>query len=377
MKALFRLIGWNALLLIVGAAILEAAFGSWFGRDPLPGLNVFRNVEWVLPVDHLYPSPDPVLYRRDRWGLRGNFGAPSSVDLLVIGGSTADERFIAEGRTWPDIMSQCLAAAGLPQGVANAGVTGQSSRGHALNYDLWFSKISGLAPKFTLVYVGINEIWADSPEALIRNDVRLFNEQANSAGRWAVQFHRFKMKSALYRLYRTIKGQWVAAQAGITYSLGGERQPGGREVDRFTRSWVSGEMPIGGAQHSKLDAKIKASYQKTLSGYRINLGRLIDKIQAAGSQPVLMTQLWASYRREGPVVKGTAYDYVRQEAFNRVTREMCQSRNIPCLDLARNVTFQPGDTFDVIHTTPTGSRQIGDFACRQMVPIIHRFKGSP
>ncbi len=41
--------------------------------------------------------------------------------------------------------------------VANAGITGQNSVGHILNFHNWFNYISNLNPKYIIAFVGINE----------------------------------------------------------------------------------------------------------------------------------------------------------------------------------------------------------------------------
>lgn len=373
-KSIVRLIAWNAGLFLVIIAVLEAIFGAWISGDPLSNLNVIRNVEWRYSVDHLYERSEQAVYRRDRWGFRGSFDEPSDVNVLAIGGSTTDQRFITEDETWAAVLAACLTANGEPARVANAGVTGQSSYGHALNFELWFSQIPDLKPRFVLGYIGINELFANSETAAIRNDVRLYNEAANPSSRWSIGFHHVKMKSAFYRVYKLAAGQWTAFKAGVSYGFFGNDEPELRATENFTRTFQKEELRIDSEAYAKLTRGVQKAYGKRLKKYRENLGYLAERIEGIGATPIFVTQRWASYRKNGMVIRGRASDHALQEAFNQVSRDVCRTRNLPCIDLAREVEFLPGETYDPVHTTPAGSRKVGKYLCARMIPIMKRPK---
>lgn len=373
-KPIFRLIAWNAGLFAVIVVVLEAVFGTWISGDPLSNLNVFRNIDWRYSVDHLYDRSEQVVYRRDRWGLRGSFDEPGNINVLAIGGSTTDERFITEGETWPDVLGECLTENGKPTKVANAGITGQSSYGHALNFELWFSQIPTLKPRFVLGYVGINEIFSNSVTASIRNDVRLYNEAANPASRWSIGFQHIKMKSTFYRLYKLAAGQWTAFNAGVNYRVSGTDQPHLRATDKFASTFQKSTIRTDSEAYAELVRGVQKGYGKRLAKYAENLAYLIERIEKIGATPILVTQRWASYREEGMVIRGRAFDHALQEAFNQITRDVCQARNLPCIDLAREMEFLPGEVYDPVHTTPAGSRKVGKYLCARMIPIMKRPK---
>ena len=60
-----------------------------------------------------------------------------------------------------------------------------------------------------------------------------------------------------------------------------------------------------------------------------------------------------------------------QEPFHDVTRRMCKKANLACVDLAREFVFEAGDTYDVVHTTPQGSRRVGEFLCRKLSGMLN------
>jgi hypothetical protein len=54
------------------------------------------------------------------------------------------------------VLQTCLAQNGAGLTVANAGVDGQSTVGHIMNFKWWFPNIPRLAPDYILFYLGLN-----------------------------------------------------------------------------------------------------------------------------------------------------------------------------------------------------------------------------
>ena len=73
--------------------------------------------------------------------------------MLSVGGSTTDQRFIDNNRTWQSNLERLLNVA-----VINGGVDGQTSYGHIFSIKRWHSKV--LKPKEVdaiIFYVGVND----------------------------------------------------------------------------------------------------------------------------------------------------------------------------------------------------------------------------
>ena len=361
-----KIIVWNSAGICLVLMLAEVVFGKWFWGDPLSNINVFRDIEWIYSAEQLYGRKDVVVYRRDKWGFRGGFADPAEIDILTVGGSTTDERFITEGETWTDRLGQCLRGAGYNLIVGNAGVTGQSTRGYLANFDLWFSQVRGLNPKYILAYIGINDTWALGAEAQYKDDVRRFNEEKNNTTAWAVWLQGVKMKSSLYRIYRIVKGQWTAIRAGIViepnFSMD---QPADREFAAQNATSMKKSMHINSDSYLRLYRKGQVQRKPMLQNFRKNLLDFVSHVRGEGALPILVTQRWATYRRRGNVVYGSAQRYITQNELNNVTRQICQEKNLVCFDLATEIAFDPGDTYDVIHTTPKGSIKIAKYICKK------------
>lgn len=41
-----------------------------------------------------------------RYGFRGSYPSPGAIDMVTVGGSTTDQRFVTEGKTWQDVLTK-------------------------------------------------------------------------------------------------------------------------------------------------------------------------------------------------------------------------------------------------------------------------------
>src|SRR6202050_669791 len=145
------------LLIILGLALpIELIFCDWFNGENIAMLNIRANTIDVGPSP-LYPPETKITYTRDKYGFRAGAGDASRVDVLAIGGSTTNERFVDDADVWTTRVQRLLAGQGCDLTIANAGVDGYSTIAHIASFDQWFNRIPGLRPRFALVYLGIND----------------------------------------------------------------------------------------------------------------------------------------------------------------------------------------------------------------------------
>lgn len=362
-RRLARLLGWNAGLIVIAVFTLELAFGGWLKDDPLSSINVFRNVEWRYDVRDRYLGKDSILYRRDEWGLRGEYGNAADINILVLGGSTTDERFIDQGETWTDVLSACLKEHGQTAHIANAGVTGQTTRGHLANFDLWFNRIPGLRPRLYIVYIGINDWFIDSNAE--KDDVRRFNEESAPTSSWAVRVQRLKNQSAIYRAYRIAKGQMTAWRAGLAPIPGGAL--GVDQANNLFSESMQGVFPRDSDVYRNKLAEARQAFAKEAAAYGDRVRQLAEKIRSLDAQPIFVTQSWATYRVYQDRVQGDPNYYFRARAMDEAALKACRETGSDCIDLNDRLSFENGDFWDIVHTTPAGSRRIGDFVCAEIL----------
>lgn len=328
-----RVVKINLLILLAGLLVLELVFGSWFGKADYGHLTLPRHVKRTFDVAELYKTDEPVIYTRDKYGLRGNYENLSDIDVLVLGGSTTNELYISDDKTWVHVMDEAL---GPSLTVINAGVDGQSTRGHLYNFDVWFPNLPVLKPDYVLVYVGFNDLYAQAEK---------YDRMASQKG-YVRALRWLQNKSALYVLYQKVKGMVEAWQNDIVHG----------HADPMVGGWVKAEG---------YDEKPVAP--DVLAAYTSRLAELARRIRKLGAIPIFMTQHANGYRLKDGVLYGRngggdIGPYIRLKAFNDATMAFCQQQKMVCFDLFNELMLQDGDFYDYVHTTPAGSAKVGRYA---------------
>ncbi len=372
-----KIIGWNISLILVGLLVIEGVFGSWFRAPQLWSLSIYRNKDWTLSVKERYPGYSEINYRRDYFGLRGNYGDPEDAHIVALGGSTTDERFVSEGETWPDIMGQCLSENRSKINVANAGVTGQTTRGHIYNFDVWLNYIPGLKPDYFVALFGINERAADVDQDW--DFVHRWNESDRDISYLKIFRKWVYMNSAVYTAFRTIKGNFKAHEAGVGPLAGKNFDRRVFPSSTATKGLTFAEkqdlkfstvanrsMEIGSDAFKEKVAAYQLSLAPKLKALKIRLKTLRQRILDFGSIPVFVTQSWGLYRLENGVVRGDIDFYLRPHLENRTVMEFCRETGTRCINLGEELPFTDGDFWDAAHTTPKGSRKVGEFICERL-----------
>lgn len=346
----------NLLLIGFGIVVVELIFGSWVNPDSLNKLNIIKNKEYKFNVDDLYNwNNKNVVYKRDKYGLRGKFDRPEDIDILTVGGSTTDQHYIGEGYTWQDVIQREFEKENTKVVVANAGVDGHSSFGHIKSFELWFPYIKGLKPKFFLFYVGTNDFYLEKGrrvDALSKNKKDDLQQKINE----------LKDKSAIYYLLRVLKGVYMAR---YVYNVSH------RKIDFNKVDWT--------------DAGLLDDYDEIMNSmmpsYLGRIDRLVDLTVERGAIPIFVTQpsrryklagnkiygsgtLRRIFRRNGKIIRINGLDYHRMMSIlNRNTMTGCQKRKAICIDLAKDLEFawEDEDYYDFLHMTPAGAEKVGKY----------------
>jgi len=343
------------LFIAFGIAIpLEVIFGNWIFGPNFSTMNIPRNSYRHFDASHLYPGGGRLKYYRDKYGLRGEYGKPSDIVLLTMGGSTTAQLYVDDKDSWPEVIDAKFAEAGFPISVANAGINGQTSLGHALAFDLWFPLIPGLKPKYIVVYVGIND-------KRLKASIRYDEMKSPQMSRRVRQY--FMNNSALYRLFRLIRGTLNARDAQLLHGAGPkfETKIEWREVS-----------PQPDTEATRMEIN------EDLLGYGDRIRILAEKIRSHGAKPIFVSQALSSYRVRGGKVYGRLqpdgtidfHEYSIMTLYNKALMATCAKYQITCFDLGSELKFEDGDFYDRAHNTPAGSRRVGEYIFERLKPII-------
>jgi len=344
-----RIAAWNLSVFALSVLVVELIFGNWvFGPD-FSSLNVNMNSVRVDRHSELYPPGSKVVYTRDRYGLRGDFGDPARIDLLAVGGSTTNDRVCDDRDAWTAVLQRELRSDGWTGYVANAGVDGHSTVGHIRSFDLWFSRIPGLKPQFYLFYVGVNDRGVargtiPQPDSLSSPSLsRRITSYASN--------HSFFIQK-----FRYLAGLLAARKIGV---ISGTYRP-----DRGKVAYV----PCRDDGPSRTDEAL-------LDDYRSRLEILQKLVVARGGRAVYVTQPTGFVKREEGrifVAEHSGADAVFREmiGYNRTLMRFCESAHAICIDLAGELSFDERDFYDTVHTTPAGSRKIGLFLAHKLRNVM-------
>lgn len=351
LKRAARVLLVNLAVLLAFALVIELTLGTWLFGANLGTLNVHADVHHRIADSPHYPPGTVVHYNRDRYGLRGDYGGdPARIVLLAVGGSTTAEVTVGDNDTWSAVLERGLRAGGPPITVANAGVDGHSTLGHIKAFELWFPKIPSLKPRYILYFIGINErgVAADA------------NAGADTLVH-STQFRRMRSyvenNSAILRGIRIARGWFAARRIGVQHGTG--------KVETKDSKWVPATVPADLAERLK----------PQLDAYRRRLQVLHARTQAFGATPIYVTQINGNGRLVDGVlhqVEGSdgGHAYAELALYNNVLRQFCREAKARCIDLAAEIKFGPGDFYDTYHTTPQGSRKIGEYLAAKVGPLL-------
>jgi len=338
----------NLLVLVVGLAFVELAFGNWFTPNKLNTLNLVRDVDLTTDVGYLYNNGgNKINYRRDRYGMRGFYRSLDKIDILTVGGSATDQRAITEGATWQDILRREFSNRGKTVNIANGGVDGQSTYGHIKNFDWWFPGLPNLKAKYFLFYIGANDFYK-GPDSEYDN---LFDVPDSTY--LSIKRH-IKERSALYYLFRTTRGILQAKASGLEH----------QKVDFRALEWV--ETPRATNHGELMSARLQS--------YSNRIRALNGKVAQSGGIPIYVTQPIRKYKRLNGKLVGVAQTrlyggveingvdtYLMMQLLHKRTMEGCRDSGGICINLADEIEFDDDDFYDFLHNTPKGAEKIGRY----------------
>ncbi|QHI37251.1 hypothetical protein IMCC3317_26290 [Kordia antarctica] len=339
----------NISFLLIGILLIELIFGGWFNNsNQLSNLGIIRDAKFQFDVSHLYDTKNPTItYSRDKFGLRGisSFNQPEKINILTVGGSTTDQRYIDDSKTWQEVLEKAYKTNNEEVYISNAGVDGQSTYGHLKSFELWFSKIEKLQPEIIIFYVGINDFYRISSDSEYDNIQQLENRGLKS---------HIKDKSVIYNVYRKLKGIQKAKKHEV----------GHHKIDFSTINYT---------KESVIDEKLIDLYSiKNLEAFKSRLNKLIAYSEKMGAIPIFITQPAFTYKiRNGEVFGIEEVKYLEEKyayngvgyykllnKLNEVIREV--SEPVLVIDITNDEDWKAEDFYDYYHMSEVGAEKLGN-----------------
>lgn len=336
----------NLLILIAGLVLIELFFGGWFNdENQLRGLNIIKNQVIHYSTDLYSQTPVEIEYSRDEYGLRGKktFNSPEKIDILTVGGSTTDQRYISDGGTWQDLLEKKFEKDGKEVLISNAGVDGQSTFGHIKNFEIWFPKIPGLQPNYILFYIGINDFYR------IRENSEY--DKLTVGRSWK---NRIENNSVLYNLLRTINGMLATSKEGV----GHQKMP--FEEVEYTDKGIA-------------ESELIEAYKNHLEAFENRISVLIELTEDFDALPIFVTQPSFAYQldEQGNVRGITTMGHIDNYSYNGVdyyhllallneSIRNAAGDEVLIVDLTSRPVWKQEDFYDFFHNTPEGAEKVAD-----------------
>ena len=334
----------NFFIFFFGLLIIELFFGNWFNNKNYG--NLLLNINKHRIISNLpYNSDKPVKYSTDLNGFRANDHNLSKIDILVLGGSTTEQKLIDDKLIWTKILEQNLDLPNLNY-TLNAGIGGQTSFGHVKIFNLWISRFEELKPEIIIYYIGINDAlyMIENIDKDINYDEGRFMRDKNRdfltiQNKFENYFQYFKNNSAIILFLKMLNGNFISFKYNFGYL---------KKTTIFDTSFKSTEI-----SDIKIDDKKVLNY---LSKYRYNIQILSENASNLDAMPVFITQ------------RVSRNHWIKKylSIINEETINFCRLKSLTCFDLANELYLNEEDFYDGIHYTPLGSKKVGEYIYQKL-----------
>ena len=150
-KNLSKIVFTNFLIVIFFIILIELFFGYWFEKynfGPYMREHRMKNQPTTFKYEGKIYTYN---YKRNYYGFRGEDVEPSNIDAVIMGGSDIDERYKPDEFTITEYLNKLLKENYYDLKILNAGIEGQTTRGHLYNLLHWFPKIPNFKPKYYIM----------------------------------------------------------------------------------------------------------------------------------------------------------------------------------------------------------------------------------
>lgn len=336
------------------------------------------------PNLHQVFRPDPAIFPGisgesrfiiNSQGIRGDeFSAQDDYRVLAIGGSTTECLYLDQTEAWPQLLQDKLNkdAQGLQVWVGNVGKSARNTREHILQMKYLLPQYPNI--DLVLVLAGFNDLnssfrWEDNPylqtspgsqQVLMKRAFDVLVEQN--------PFARYYEQTAVWRLLSRV-GQTQTQPAAFD-EIDVEDETGHNYISRRQKRQAGPfrqEMP---------------DLTERLAEYTDNLNQIVDLAAANGVRLVFMTQP-TMYRPDlteaeenlfwGGAGPGRKYFYTSQAMIDGMARynqrmlEVCQQRQVECIDLASALPKNTTVFYDEVHFNENGSRLVSDMIANYLL----------
>ena len=338
MRGVLRSIFINFFILLLLIISIELIFGHWFDKNNFgPYMREHRMKKVIYQLnynDEIYNY----IYKRNYHAFRGEEINPQNIKVIMVGGSTTDERYKPEKFTIVEKLNKKFKKNNKSIKINNAGVEGQSTRGHLSNFKYWFNKLKDFQPDYIIYYIGIN----DSIFFKSQNN-NLKDGWIENPNKLEAFFDNIKSRSLLYDLIRKTKHKYykIDENKRIIYDLNYSM----KKSNEIKRNYLNFSEKIKKYNFSVL----KLKYENIIKKYLNNVDMLARNTNQCKAIPIFINQ---------PTQESDHSELLF--VLNRSLINHCIKKNYKCVDLVKKLNGKNNFWWDGIYTTPEGSDEIAN-----------------
>ena len=300
---------------------------------------ILCNANYNYTTDLYTEKKINIKYTKDENGFRGRTKNLDQIDILVIGGSTTDERYLNISDTWSEKLEELFFNESLNIDVVNAGIDGQSTFGHIWNFKNWFTKIRELKAKYVIFYIGINE-----KQIAGRHDLNVSEVRYPKKILYLLKYNN----GLTSKIFEFLIKKKLTDKANVAHS--------------------KSRAPIYIKPYYKIDYKFEALPE--------NIESLINLTRNFGAEPIFVTQKTLRWKIENEKIYSISKNenyYLKEKKISKIILNKCRQFKIVCVDGFNKLRLDRNDTYDLVHTSPSGSTKIANFIFNNIKNRINFF----
>jgi lysophospholipase L1-like esterase len=313
-----------------------------YARDATLGVTHHKNASVI--VDWRHTAPHRVSF--NRFGFRGPnpevIEKPKGViRILTLGGSSTEEPYVADGKTWPEVLERHLNALLGEERVEviNLGVAGYTTSNSTKNLEVHGLQLD---PDIVIIYHANNDFF----KFLTKHDgVKLYHSFVDYERRQPMMLERVLCRSSV--LDRVMRLMYYSGNKSRDYTID------------YWRSSTKADIDLTGVEGPTIAALDRLNALSVQSHFALVVGiqATLIKEDLIASEVPLMWEVFR-YQYRGQCI--SVHDFVEGlGTIKFAQRGWAKQHGVLCLDIESNVPKTRDFFIDHIHSTERGSERIG------------------
>ncbi len=334
----------NILFFFTLIFIIELYIFIFLNKSKLDCTYLMCGQKIKYEINFLENDKYKVIYKRDKYGFRDRHKEFKDIDVLVLGGSTTDQRWLKDEDTWVNQLQEKLKTYHKKDiDVVNSGIDGQSTFGHIWNFNNWYNKLSFFSPKYLIFYIGVNEDLNLSPEEIKKIRQRADSPLDTSNLNFFVKIKNILKKNngIVYQGYTVVKSLAFKNE---------DYKDTGHSPNRIKRNF-------------KIPSKKYSTNINSEKNFTDNLNILYKYSLEINAIPIFITQkTLKSIKINNQILSSYEFDrYSYERKVSNIIIDFCNNKKMFCINSNELLDLSVNDTYDLIHLSPKGSKKLSEF----------------